>query len=70
MLALFAYNDLSLRRFVDLDIMVRKEDVEGSDRSLLAEGYELSKPLNYTQRQALHSELNTICSFRRHKAGS
>jgi hypothetical protein len=66
MLALFAYNDLSLRRFVDLDIMVRKEGVEGSIDLLLAEGYELSKPLNHTQRQALQRTQHNL-QFRRHK---
>jgi Uncharacterised nucleotidyltransferase len=66
MLALFAYNDLSLRRFVDLDIMVRKEDVARSIDFLLAEGYELSKPLNASQRQVLQRTQHNL-QFRRHK---
>jgi hypothetical protein len=64
-LALFAYDDLSLRRFVDLDIMVRKEDVEKSIDLLLAEGYALSKPLNATQRQILLRTQHNL-QFRRH----
>lgn len=66
MLALFAYNDLSLRRFVDLDIMVRKEDVARSIDLLLAAGYELSKPLSATQRQLLQRTQHNL-QFRRHK---
>jgi len=65
MLALFAYNDLSLRRFVDLDIMVRKEDVARSIDFLLAECYELSKPLNASQRQVLQRTQHNL-QFRRH----
>ena len=66
MLALFAYNDLSLRRFVDLDIMVRKEDVARSIDLLLAAGYELSKPLSETQQQVLLRTQHNL-QFRRHK---
>jgi len=66
MLALFAYNDFSLRRFVDLDIMVRKEDVARSIDLLLAAGYELSKPLSATQRQLLQRTQHNL-QFRRHK---
>jgi hypothetical protein len=65
MLALFAYNDLFLRRFVDLDIMVRKEDVAKSIDLLLAAGYEFSKPLNLTQRQVLLRTQHNL-QFRRH----
>jgi len=60
-----AYNDLFLRRFVDLDIMVRKEDVAKSIDLLLAAGYEFSKPLNLTQRQVLLRTQHNL-QFRRH----
>jgi hypothetical protein len=38
-LALGAYGDLSLRRFEDLDLLVRREDVPACKRQLLAHGY-------------------------------
>jgi hypothetical protein len=52
-LALFAYGDLNLRRYVDLDIMVRKEDVLAAREILLADGYESSKSLSLSQQQVL-----------------
>ncbi len=52
-LALFAYDDLNLRRYVDLDIMVRKEDVLSAREILLADGYESSKSLGLSQQQVL-----------------
>jgi Uncharacterised nucleotidyltransferase len=52
-LALFAYGNVAVRRFVDLDIMVRKEDVPRAIDLLLADGYEVSKSLNVHQRQVL-----------------
>src|SRR6185369_4684982 len=38
-LALFAYGDVALRRFVDLDVIVRKSDVLKAREILLKEGY-------------------------------
>ncbi len=52
-LSLLAYNDLALRRFVDLDIIVRKKDVCAARDLLLAEGYELAKSLGPSQQQVL-----------------
>ena len=52
-LALFAYGDVSLRRFVDLDVLVRKDDVSRAIDLLLTEGYEFSKPLSLSQRELL-----------------
>ena len=52
-LALFAYGDVSLRRFVDLDVLVRKEDVSRAIDLLLTDGYEFSKPLSLSQRELL-----------------
>jgi putative nucleotidyltransferase-like protein len=52
-LALFAYGDVSLRRFVDLDVLVRKEDVSRAIDLLLTDGYEFSKPLSLSQRDLL-----------------
>ncbi len=53
LLALFAYGDLSLRRFIDLDIMVRKADVLQARELLLAQGFDLAKSLNFDQQQLL-----------------
>ncbi len=53
LLALVAYDDLSLRRFVDLDIMVRKEDVSNARDLLLAEGYAPAKSLSRYQQDVL-----------------
>jgi len=53
LLALFAYGDLSLRRFIDLDIMVRKADVLQARELLLAQGFDLAKSLNLDQQQLL-----------------
>ena len=52
-LSLLAYNDLALRRFVDLDIIVRKKDVCPARDLLLSEGYELAKSLGPSQQQVL-----------------
>lgn len=53
LLALFAYGDLRLRRFIDLDIMVRKGDVLRARELLLADGYDPAKSLNLDQQQLL-----------------
>jgi hypothetical protein len=53
LLALFAYGDLSLRRFIDLDIMVRKADVLRARELLLAEGFDSAKSLKLDQQQLL-----------------
>jgi hypothetical protein len=52
-LALFAYGNIALRRFVDLDVIVKKSDVLRARDLLLADGYELSKPLTPAQQQLL-----------------
>ncbi len=48
-LAVAAYGHLSLRRFVDLDIMVRKRDVLRAKELLIALGYNANPPLTQTQ---------------------
>jgi hypothetical protein len=53
LLALFAYGDLTLRRFVDLDIMVRKADVLQAREILLADGYNAAKSLSLSQQELL-----------------
>jgi hypothetical protein len=53
LLALFAYGDLNLRRFIDLDIMVRKGDVLRARELLLAEGYDAAKSLTLDQQELL-----------------
>lgn len=52
-LALFAYNNLALRRFVDLDVIVKKSDVPRARDLLLAEGYEPTKSLTVAQQNLL-----------------
>jgi putative nucleotidyltransferase-like protein len=52
-LALVAYGDLALRRFVDLDVIVKKSDVARARDLLFAEGYELTKPLTAAQQHLL-----------------
>lgn len=52
-LALFAYDNVSLRRFVDLDIIVNKNDVLKAREILLAHGYTPSKSLSLSQQDLL-----------------
>jgi hypothetical protein len=52
-LALFAYGNLALRRFVDLDIIVKKSDVPRARDLLLTEGYTLAKSLTHAQQDLL-----------------
>lgn len=52
-LAVFAYGDLALRRFVDLDVIVRKSDVLRARDLLLAEGYVPGKSLTLAQQELL-----------------
>jgi hypothetical protein len=52
-LALFAYGDLALRRFVDLDVIVRKSDVTRARDLLLASGYKPTKSLTTAQQDLL-----------------
>lgn len=53
LLALFAYGDATLRRYVDLDIMVRKEDVLKARDVLIQSGYDPAKDLNTKQQELL-----------------
>src|SRR5687767_299417 len=52
-LSLFAYDDLALRRFVDLDVIVKKHDVARARDLLLEDNYALSKPLTVEQQELL-----------------
>ena len=52
-LAVFAYGDLGLRRFVDLDLIVKKCDVPRARDLLISEDYTLSKPLTSAQQDLL-----------------
>ncbi len=63
-LALFAYDNLAQRRFVDLDIMVRKEDALKAIDLLYADGYELSRPFSNRQRELLLRSQHNL-QFRR-----
>jgi hypothetical protein len=66
LLALFAYGDLNLRHFIDLDIMVRKGDVLRARELLLAEGYEAAKSLTLDQQQLLLRTQHNL-QFTRHQ---
>ena len=52
-LAQFAYGNLALRRFVDLDVIVKKSDVLKAREILLGEGYTPSKSLSLNQQELL-----------------
>jgi len=52
-LAQFAYNNIALRRFVDLDVIVHKSDVLKAREILLNEGYAPTKSLSLSQQELL-----------------
>lgn len=52
-LALVAYGNLALRRFVDLDVIVKKSDVLKAREILLTEGYTPAKSLSLKQQELL-----------------
>ena len=52
-LGLFAYGNIALRRFVDLDVIVKKSDVLKARDILLTEGYTPSKSLSLPQQELL-----------------
>ena len=52
-LALFAYGNIALRRFVDLDVIVKKSDVLKAREILTSEGYTPSKSLSLPQQELL-----------------
>jgi Uncharacterised nucleotidyltransferase len=52
-LASFAYDNLALRRFVDLDVIVRKGDVLKAREILLNQGYAPTKSLSLAQQEVL-----------------
>ena len=52
-LALFAYDNLALRRFVDLDVIVKKHDVLKARDDMLDQGYTPTKSLSLTQQELL-----------------
>lgn len=52
-LALFAYGNIALRRFVDLDVIVHKSDVPHAREVLLNAGYTPAKSLSLSQQELL-----------------
>jgi len=52
-LALFVYGDIALRRFVDLDVIVKKSDVLKARETLLKEAYTPSRSLSLAQQELL-----------------
>jgi len=63
-LAITGYGDLSLRRFVDLDIIVRKDDVECALRTLSRLGYQ-SHPIVSPSQQTFLIESQHDLAFKR-----
>src|SRR5437868_265761 len=59
-LAVFAYDNLALRRFVDLDLIVKKTNVSEARDILLAEGYTPAKSLSFSQQQILFRTQHNI----------
>lgn len=58
-LAAFAYDNLALRRFVDLDVIVKKNDVLKAREILLMRGYAPTKSLSLEQQELLlHTQHN------------
>jgi len=53
LLGLVAYGNIALRRFVDLDIIVQKQDVLRAREILLAQGYTPAKSLSLDQQELL-----------------
>src|ERR1043166_5355144 len=67
-LALFAYGDVALRRFVDLDVIVEKSNVLKAREILLKEGYTPSKSLSLAQQELLlHTQHNLQFSRDNHQ---
>ena len=64
-LAFSAYGNLSLRQFIDLDIVVRRADVLQVKDALLAQGYCPIVALTPTQEQAHLQSKNHTYDFRR-----
>jgi putative nucleotidyltransferase-like protein len=52
-LAMLAYGDLNLRRFVDLDLIVRRRDMDRAIEVLMQNGYVLSRNLTGEQQAVL-----------------
>ncbi len=52
-LAVLAYGSLSLRQYEDLDILVRRQEVERARKALLSLGYEPVNPYSDNQRASL-----------------
>ena len=63
-LAVSAYGDLSLRRFVDLDIVVRARDVRRAGELLLSLGFRLSDGLSESQEKFLLRRQHNIAYTR------
>ena len=53
LLALVAYDNIALRRFVDLDVIVQRRDVLQARDILLAQGYTPAKSLSLDQQELL-----------------
>jgi hypothetical protein len=65
-LAVSAYGKLELRRFVDLDIMVRKADVLRAKDLLIAQGYQCGTSWTITQESLLLRSQHNLTLSREH----
>ena len=52
-LALFAYDNIALRRFVDLDVIAKKADVLKAREIFVREGYTSTRSLSFDQQELL-----------------
>jgi hypothetical protein len=59
-LAAFAYGDISLRSFVDLDVIIKKSQLTAAREILTNDGYEVSKPLSVMQQEVLEQTQHNI----------
>lgn len=66
-LAIFAYGNLALRRFVDLDVIVKKRDVPRARELLLADGYTPTKQLTAAQEDLLLRTQHNLQFARDHR---
>jgi hypothetical protein len=59
-LALAAYDNPALRRYIDLDLMVRKSDVSAASDLLIARGYQPARNLDQRQQALLLTSQHNI----------
>jgi len=69
-LALLAYQNIALREFVDLDLLIRLGDVQSAHDVLIREGYQLRSPLARDTDAALLRSRNRQLDFVNERQGT